>query len=232
MSIKLYELCSADPKHVFSPHCWKTRLSLAHKGLDFDSVPKTFVEVSSIEEGDGRRVPVIRDGEKVIEESYEIAKYLDEAYPDTPKLLADDGSKDLADFIIAWATTQLHPEVAKLCVYDIYNALAEEDQAFFRKTREKLFGMTLEQFDEKFAKTPDALVKNFAPLEMLLGKKKFLGGDEPTFADYVAFAPLQWLRTTTSNDVMPKDSKVAEWFDRLLDMYDGMGRKAKCGKTA
>ncbi|MEL7230464.1 MAG: glutathione S-transferase family protein, partial [Pseudomonadota bacterium] len=32
MTLKLYELCSADADHLFSPHCWKIRMALAHKG--------------------------------------------------------------------------------------------------------------------------------------------------------------------------------------------------------
>ena len=227
MTIHLYELCGATEDHLFSPHCWKTRMSLAHKGLDFESAPVRFTQVATVEGGENRKVPVLRDGDEVIEESYEIAKYLDRAYPDKPSLFNGQGGEDLTAFIISWATTQIHPAVAKLCVYDIHNSLAPEDQAFFRQTREKLFGCTLEEFDAKFPKNGEDLEAALFPLKNLLSRQAYLGGDSPVFADYVVFGPLQWMRTTCTMDHLPKEGPVAEWFDRLLDMYDGMGRNAK-----
>ena len=227
MTIDIYELCGADEELLFSPHCWKTRMSLAHKGLDYTVIPTPFTKVATIEGGENRKVPVIRDGETVVEESYEIAKYLDRTYPDTPSLFNGEGCEALTQFIISWSMTQIHPNVAKLCLLDIHNTLAPEDMAFFRTTRENLFGCTLEEFDAKFPKNNEALLAALAPLENMLGRQNFLGGDAPLFADYVVFGSLQWLRTTCQIDHLPKEGNVADWFNRLLDMYDGMGRKAK-----
>ena len=50
----------------------------------------------------------------------------------------------MTQMVINWSQTQVHPAVVKLCLIDIYNCLAPADQAFFRETREKLFGCTLE----------------------------------------------------------------------------------------
>ncbi len=224
MTIRLYELCGADETHLFSPHCWKTRLSFAHKGLDFQTVPVPFTKVASLEGGTDRKVPVMRDGETVVQDSFEIAKYLDATYRDTPPLFDGEGGIAMTQFVINWSQSQVHPEVAKLCLFDIYSALAPEDQAFFRMTREKIFGMTLEECDQKFEKNNAGLMKALLPLELTLKTQDFIGGDKPLFADYVVFGALQWLRTTAKNDVMPKDNRVADWFERLLDMYDGAGR--------
>ncbi len=228
MTIQLYDLCGADIDLRFSPHCWKTRLSFLHKGLDFETTPVPFTKVATIEGGDSRKVPVIRDGEKIVEDSYEIAKYLDAQYPDAPSLFKGEGGEAITAHIVNWSQTQLHPAVTQLCLMDIYNELAPNDQVFFRTTREKLFGCTLEEFDAKFPKTRENLEKTLFPLELTLKKQKFIGGESPLFADYVVFGALQWLRTTCTHDVLPHDSKVADWFDTLLDMYDGAGRKAKC----
>ena len=226
MTIQIYELCGADKKNLFSPHCWKARMAVAHKGLNYESVPTPFTKVATTEGGDSRRVPVIRDGETVVEESYAIAQYLDEKYPDAPSLFDGPGGETLTKFIINWSQTQLHPAVAKLAVLDIYNALADEDKAFFRTSREKTFGCTLEEFDAKFPKDSTALNAALVPLELTLKNQDYIGGDKPLFVDYVVFGALQWLRMTCTHDVMPKDNAVAAWFDRLLDMYDGIGRAA------
>ena len=225
MTIKLYELCSADETNLFSPHCWKTRLSLAHKGLDFETVPTPFTAVATLEGGENRKVPVMRDGDTVVEESYQIALYLDEKYPDTPSLFAGEGSKALTQFVISWSQSQVHPIIARMALMDIHDRLAPADQAFFRTTREKLFGMTLEQFSEKMAATPDDLKKVLFPLENMLARQDYIGGEGPLFADYVVFGPLQWLRTVQGEAGLPQEGKVADWFHRLLDMYDGHGRQ-------
>jgi len=227
MAIQIYELCGADKTNLFSPHCWKTRLSVAHKGLDYESIATPFTAVATVEGGDSRRVPVIRDGDTVVEDSLKIAEYLDEKYPDAPKLLHSGADKAMTNFITNWSQTQLHPLVARMAIMDIYNVLAPADQEFFRATREKAFGMSLEDFSTKMAATPDDLKKALVPLELTLKGQKFIGGETPHFADYVVFGALQWLRICKGEAVLPQEGTVADWFASLLDMYDGMGRAAK-----
>ncbi len=62
-------------------------------------------------------------------------------------------------------------------------------------------------------------------LDLMLKQQPFIGGETPLFADYVVFGAMQWARTTAKTDVLPKGTPSADWFDRLLDMYDGEGRK-------
>ena len=225
MTIKFYELCGADTSHLFSPHCWKTRYSFAHKGLDYETIPVPFTGVASLEGGTDRRVPVIRDGDAVVEDSLEIAVYLDEKYPKLPSLLGGDASLSLTRFIVSWSQSQLHPEVAKICILDIHNSLAPADQEFFRASREKMFGCTLEEFSAKFPKDAVALNKVLVPLHILLKDQDYIGGSSPMFSDYVIFGALQWLRLCSTTDITI-DGRVGDWFDRLLDMYDGLGRRS------
>lgn len=42
VELTLYELAGADPALRFSPHCWKTRMTLVHKGLEANRVPCRF----------------------------------------------------------------------------------------------------------------------------------------------------------------------------------------------
>ena len=202
-------------------------MSLAHKGLDYATIATPFTKVATVEGGETRKVPVIVDGRAVVEESYQIARYLDQTYPDAPSLFNGPGSEELTKFVINWCNSQVHPAVAKLAVLDIYKALAPADQAFFRKTREKLFGCSLEEFDAKFPKNGDALKTALMPVELTVRKQAFLGGETPIFADYVVFGALQWLRLTAAQDHLPKEGAAADWFGRLLDLYDGMGRNAR-----
>ena len=52
----------------------------------------------------------------------------------------------------------------------------------------------------------------------------YLSGRAPHYADYILFSVLQWARITTSTAVVPGDDPVAVWFERMLDLYDGLGR--------
>ena len=93
MTIIHYELCGADTNHLFSPHCWKTRYALAHKGLDYETAPTPFTKVATLEGGENRTIPVIRDGSTVMHESYDIACYLEETDPDAPTLFGEKAER-------------------------------------------------------------------------------------------------------------------------------------------
>ena len=227
MTITLYELCGADESHLFSPHCWKTRMSLAHKGLDFHSVSTAFTEISNIESGATKSVPLIKDGDTVLGDSYEIAKYLDVTYPDTPSLFGGDGGMALTNFVINWSQSQLHPLIGALAMKDIHDILADVDQAYFREDREAKIKMTLEQLHDGREAKVEMLNKALLPLKLVLKSQAYIGGDAPLFADYVVFGALQWMRMTCTISVLSNEGDIADWFNRLLDMYDGMGRSAK-----
>ena len=44
MAITLYDLCGRDERLRFSPYCWRVRMALAHKGLDYTTVAWRFQE--------------------------------------------------------------------------------------------------------------------------------------------------------------------------------------------
>ncbi|HEY0421328.1 MAG TPA: glutathione S-transferase N-terminal domain-containing protein, partial [Acetobacteraceae bacterium] len=101
MSLTLYDLAGADPALRFSPYCWRTRFALAHKGLEAETRPWRFTETAALAFSGQGRVPVLVDGERTVADSWAIAAYLDEAYPDRPRLFA--GAPPAARFINAWA---------------------------------------------------------------------------------------------------------------------------------
>src|SRR5579862_9281290 len=81
MSIIMYDLAGADPDLRFSPYCWRTRFALAHKGMPVETIPWRFTETDAIAFSGQGRVPVIRDGDRVVNDSWSIAEYLDETCP-------------------------------------------------------------------------------------------------------------------------------------------------------
>ncbi|WP_274629396.1 glutathione S-transferase family protein [Arvimicrobium flavum] len=226
MTILLYDLVGQDPARPFSPHCWKVAMALAHKGLAFRSVPTPFTGVAGVEGGFSRTVPVIRDGEKLVADSFDIALYLEDAYPDRPSLFGGEGGKAMARFVERWTQHTIHPFLGAAAIMDIHDRLAPADQAYFRDSREKRnLGRTLESVaSEREARHPEFL-KKLEPLRSLLTYQPFIGGSSPLFADYIVFGAFQWVRVTSTFAFLPEDDPLTAWVGRCLDLHGGVGRK-------
>lgn len=95
MPIRLYELVGVDDRR-FSPFCWRIRMALAHKQIEVETVPTRFTEIADIPNTPSKRVPVIDDSGFVINDSWAIAKYLDETYPNQPSLFGGQAGLSLS----------------------------------------------------------------------------------------------------------------------------------------
>lgn len=227
MTILLYDLVGTDQARPFSPHCWKVAFALAHKGLEFRSVPTPFTKVKSVEDGACGTVPVIRDGETLVGDSFQIALYLEETYPDRPTLFGGEGGKALARFVERWAITVLHPFLGRSVLMDIHDRLDPDDQQHFRRTREVRFGKALE--DVPMARDFELPTFRLAlePMRATLVHQPFLGGEAPSFADHIVAGSFQWVRVMSPYQVLEADDPVADWFERCLDLYDGLARRVQ-----
>ncbi|WP_162651761.1 glutathione S-transferase family protein [Lentilitoribacter sp. Alg239-R112] len=225
MTIQLYDLVGEDTSRPFSPHCWKVKMALAHKGLEFQSVPTTFLDVPKVENGFGKTVPIIRDGDIVVSDSFKIALYLDETYPEKPSLFDGEGGKSLSKFVESWCQTMIHPTVSTVAVEEIGNMLGSDDQEYFIPHREGLIGKSLStvtgEREEWLAEFPNRI----KPLGHMLRSQPFFGGESPIFADYIVFGAFQWARICSVKPLLPVDHLVMKWFERCLELHDGLGRK-------
>jgi glutathione S-transferase len=224
MTILLYDLVGEDHARPFSPHCWKTAMSLAHKGLDFQRVPTPFTSVPKVEGGVSSTVPVIRDGDQVVSDSFHIALYLDRTYPDRPTLFGGCAGEAMARFIERWSQTTLHPYLGSAALTDIHARLAPPDQLYFRESREKRYGKSLEEVSAVRDEGLAAFRKSLEPLRSMLTYQPFLGGESPLYPDYVVFGALQWVRIMSPFAVLEPEDPVSRWFERLLDLHGGLGR--------
>jgi glutathione S-transferase len=69
MVLKLYDLAAADQERRFSPYCWRTKMSLAHKELEVETIPLRFTEKDAIAFSGQGRIPILVDGEKTVADS-------------------------------------------------------------------------------------------------------------------------------------------------------------------
>ena len=225
MAITLYELAGRDASRPFSPHCWKVRLALRHKGLDFHVATAGFTEIPELENGFAKIVPVLKDGETLVADSFAIAEYLEATYPDRPSLFGGEGGRVLSRFVESWTQRTIHPAMARFAALDIHDGLSDVDQAYFRTSREKAFGTTLENFVADRDARVEPFLASLQPLRAIVAKQPFLGGAAPLFADYIVFGAFQWARVSSPFKLLPADDAVSAWFERCLELYDGEGVK-------
>ena len=131
MTLVLHDLAGANPNLRFSPYCWRTKLALVHKGLDFETVPHRFTDRAAIAKSGQSKVPAIIDDGRWVHDSWAIALYLDETYPDRP-LFPDPASRAQAKFINSWCDFALLPSTRALAVPQVFKIIADEDKAYFR----------------------------------------------------------------------------------------------------
>ena len=226
MTLKLYELVGADENRPFSPFVWRTRMALAHKGLSAQSIPWCFTEKEAIAPHRSDKVPVLLDGEKPIVDSWVIANYLEDAYPDRPSLFGGEGGRAVGRMLNWWGDVTVVGGIFPLIVADIPGHLKPVDAAYFRKSREARLGKPLEEVTANRDKAVEGFRKSLDPLRLTLRSQSFLGGATPNYADYIVFGPFQWARVVSPFRLLEEGDPVYSWRERLLDAFDGMARQS------
>lgn len=226
MSIILYDLAGADPELRFSPYCWRTRFALAHKGMPVETIPWRFSDKPEIAFSGQDRVPVIKDGDRVVSDSWAIAEYLEDQCP-MPTLFGGAGGRAHARFINAWADSVLMGAIAPFIIRDLFDVIDEKDRAYFRESREARFRRTLEEVQEGREARLPAFRDVLTPVRLTLRRQEWLGGAAPSYADFIVGGTLMWPRCASRFALLAADDPVATWMERLLDLYGGLGRSAR-----
>ena len=227
MSLKLFELVGTDESRPFSPYCWRTRMALAHKGLEADSVPWRFTEKAAIASYGSEKVPVLLDAGKAIVDSWVIANYLEDAYPERPSLFGGEGGRALARMTNWWGDIAVVGGMFPLIVADIPSHLAANDAAYFRKSREARLGKPLEEASAGRDNNVAAFRKSLDVMRFTLKTQPFLGGASPNYADYIVFGGFQWARAVSPFKLLEADDPIYAWREKLLDAFDGLARKSQ-----
>jgi glutathione S-transferase len=225
MTRQLYELAGSDPARVFSPYCWRIRMALAHKGLDFKTVPWRFMQKDAIKPHASEKVPVLVDGDTSVSDSWVIANYLEDKYPDRPSLFGGESGRAMARMINNWSDVSVG-QIAPLIIADIHDQLDPGDQDYFRRTREKNLGRGLEEASANREQRVEDLRRWLHPLRMTLRTQPYLGGTAPNYADYIAFGPFQWARVTSAFELLNPDDVLYAWREKLLDAFGGVARQS------
>ena len=228
--IVYYDIASAPPVTCFAPNPWKARYALNFKGVSYRTEWTELTKVTEVRKKlgaapnrvhmDGRdfyTLPVIHDLStgKIVGDTFDIALYLDEAYPNGPRLIQTHS-------VGAHAALNIHVDAiftasSGLCLSGLpFNPdTAAESRAEFARRAGK------EKWEEMIM-DDDARVKTMEQFEAALGglvkifKRRnegpYLEGAQATYGDIIIGGWLMWMYKTVRSDEW---EKISGWHDGL-----------------
>jgi glutathione S-transferase len=164
-----------------------------------------------------------------IANSWRIALHLEERFAGS--LFDGGGFLPLARFVNNWADTALLPAIAPIIAVDIHARLDVRDQDYFRSSREKRFGQTLEQVAADRPGLIESFRRALAPFRQSLKEQDFIAGDAPSYADYCVFGMFMWARCSSPVKLIEESDPIFTWRERLLDAFGGLARSAPASQS-
>jgi glutathione S-transferase len=224
MPIVMYDLVGAENRRI-SPFCWRVRMALAHKNLPVETRPWQMVDKAAIGASGATTVPVIVDGARMVGDSWAIAEYLDDTYPDRPRLFAGPASRALSHLVHDWAE-RLHRLLVPLILREVLTHLHHSDASYFRESRERAFGKRLEEVMDESPAAFKRFDLALSPLRRLLRESSFICGVSPAYADYIVFGIFQWARACSEHELtQAADDPVRQWLSRMDGLFSGLARQ-------
>jgi glutathione S-transferase len=223
MTLIMYERVGADGRHP-SPFSWRIRYALAHKGIEPEFRHVRFADVETIRALSGQHfVPIVTDGDRVIHDSWNIACYLEDRFPDRPSLFAGAGGRGLARLVNHWSDNMLGAAIRRLIAADFILCLDPGDRAYYRSSREAAFGSTLEEYCADRPRWLAEFAAVIAPLERTLAEQTYLTGTSPGYADYIVFSVFQYARLGCPDEFLDEGTALRRWRAGLVQAFDGLG---------
>jgi len=225
--MKLYELVGKDKTQGFSPYVWRVRMALAHKGLAVEMVPLIFTEIPKVMGTTAKTVPILEHDGLVIADSWDIANYLEDNFPEAPSLFGGDAGKAYANFFNFVSFYNLIIPLFQTLVYDIFEGLDEKDRDYFRTSREARIGKSLEEAHAQQSQNLKSFQKQLWPYETTLKSQDFLGGAAPAYVDYILYGLFQWARGVSAVQLVAQDAALYRWRAKMDGLFDGLGMVIK-----
>ncbi len=221
--ITLYDLQVASGATI-SPFVWATKYAVAHKGFEIEIVPGGFTGIMERTGGKTERLPAIVDDGQWILDSWLIAEYLDDKYPDRPTLIGDPSVKVCGQFIEQWLwSTGVGPWMR--CYVKSYRDRSLEcDHAYVTESRERMMGAKLEDLVVGREDRLPSISAALEPLRGTLREHPWFGGESPNYVDYRLLACFLWLASVADIPALAEDDPLRDWIERGMDLYGGLGR--------
>jgi glutathione S-transferase len=193
-----------------SQYSEKVRFILDYKGLDYRKIEVTpgIGQVELFQKTGQRQVPVLKDGNKYIVDSTEIAKYLDLEYPERPLIPQDSRKRGLCLMMEEWADESIGIKGRKA----LFSAISQDlgyRRSLLPSSTPDILRSLVEGVPSDFLKvlgfgvgySPDViklaiadLKQDLEALTLLLQDSPYLVGDEPCLADFAVAGLSMWLK--------------------------------------
>ncbi|HKD77633.1 MAG TPA: glutathione S-transferase N-terminal domain-containing protein, partial [Ktedonobacterales bacterium] len=136
MALIFHERVGLNGRRI-SPFSWRIRYAFAHKSLQPTVVPTRFADVERIRRLSGQQfVPIIEHDYTVIHDSWSIACYLEDHFPNAPTLFGGKPGRGAARMLTIWSDTVLGRAIRPLIYADFIRCIDPVDRAYFRSSRE------------------------------------------------------------------------------------------------
>lgn len=221
--ISLYELKGKGERR-YSLFSWRARMALKHKGLEFESVPVRMSDKAAIAFSGGKTVPVIKDEDTVVRDSWKIAEYLESRYADAPPLFGGEIGRGVSAAFNTWVDRAVVPAMLPVIAADIHERVDPDDEAYFRQTMEKVLKTTLEESRARRDAAVLSLGRVLAPMQETCKRQPFLSGANAAYADYILFSVFQWARVMSPQELLGPEDPLCRWRERILELFDGFAR--------
>ncbi|KAF9384810.1 hypothetical protein CPB97_005359 [Podila verticillata] len=208
ITLKLFELVDGKTRQIsFSPAVWRAKMALHYKGVTYESLPLTFLEIpttipTTCPNIGAPTVPtlVLEDGQGLTD-SFAIAEYLEEKYPDRPSLFgANPSEKNLQRFFESYVQSKLHPSIQRMVYEDMYNMQDDANAHYFRSSREKSSGRPYDMIAGDRAENLRELRENLGLIHTALRGGGWILGTHPGWADFVLASSMVWFNACSPKD--------------------------------
>lgn len=220
--IKLWDLAGHEDHKRFSPYCWCIKMVIKHKRLELTTIPWRFTEKEEIAFSGQTLVPVIQDGDRVVNDTWKIAEYLEQTYQQADALWGNEVAKGLSLFSKIWIEQTIFPLIFKLIAKDVYRALHPKDKDFFQALVLSRTGFTVDQYSD----TSPSAIKNFRdalePVRTTLENQPYLSGSHPSFTDYLLFGVFKWGEVVSDIPLLEETDPLYEWRRRISERFPNL----------
>ena len=221
--IALYELKGKQDRR-YSLFSWRARMALRHKGLDFETIPVKLSDKEVIAFSGGKTVPIVKDKDTVVRDSWKIAEYLENRYKDAPPLFGGEIGRGVTQAFNTYVDRAVVPAMLPVIAADIHERVDPDDEDYFRQTMEKALRMTLEESRARRDEAVLRLGSALAPLREVLRRQAFMSGASAAYADYILLSVFQWARVMSPQELLGPEDPLSQWRERMLDLHDGFAR--------
>jgi glutathione S-transferase len=106
-----------------------------------------------------------------------------------------------------------------MTLFDTYHLFRREDQPYFRRFEEERLGIPLvEALGERERHVP-AFHISLHPARRALKHRPYLGGEAPSYADFVLHAAFEWARTVSDFKLLRDDDRLHGWIAAMDDRH-------------